>query len=228
MRVTIGDHLGDGFAVSNLRSTDVDLDLVGTLKDIDFNIEVKFAHTFEDHLVRFFIGLNTERWIFLDHFTDSICKFFSICFVLWCDGDGDDRVRENHRFESGRVLFIAEGVTRLDVLETDDGDDVARLCGVDFVAVVGVHFNHAANAFGLAGEGVEHGITLLNRARVDAGEGESAELIVHDFEGKASKRCFGIDDGKLASLVALGVHFWKRFDVGRVRQIIDNRIEDEL
>ena len=55
------------------------------------------------------------------------------------------------------LFLVAEGVAGLHVLQADDGDDVTGLGGVDFLAVVGVHFDHAADALGLAGEGVEHG-----------------------------------------------------------------------
>jgi hypothetical protein len=36
-------------------------------------------------------------------------------------------------------------VTGLDVLHTDDGEDVAGLGLLDLVAVVGVHLNHTAD-----------------------------------------------------------------------------------
>ena len=72
------------------------------------------------------------------------------------------------------MLLVAKGVTCLDVFESDDGDDVTRLCGIDLVAVVSVHFHHAGNTLGLASKGVEDGVALLDRARVDTGEGEKS------------------------------------------------------
>ncbi len=186
--VAVVDRLGDGFAVGDLRRADVDLDLVGALEDVDLDVEVELAHALEDHLVGFLVGLDAEGRIFLDHLADGVAELFGVGLVLGRDGDGDDGIREHHRLEGGRVFLVAEGVAGLDVLEADDGDDVTGLGGVDFVAVVGVHFDHAADALGLAGEGVENGVALLDGARVDAGEGERAELVVHDLEGEAAER----------------------------------------
>ena len=97
-----------------------------------------------------------------DHLADGDAELLGVGLVLGGDGDGDDRIREHHRLERGRVVLVAERVAGLDVLQADDGDDVAGLGGVDFVAVVGVHFHHAADALGLAGEGVENGVALLD------------------------------------------------------------------
>ncbi len=226
--VAVVDHLGDGFAIGDLWRTDGDLDLVGALEDVDLDVEVELAHALEDHFVGFIVSFDAERWIFLDHLADGVGELFSVGLVLRCDGDGNDGIGENHRLKGGRIFLVAKGVTGLNVFESDDGNDVAGLCGVYFLTVVGVHFDHAADTLGLAGEGVEHGIALLDGARVNAGEGECAELVVHDFESEAAERCFRIDDGKLAGWCAFGVHFWEWLDVGRGRQVIDDSVEHEL
>ena len=119
-------------------------------------------------------------------------------------------------------------MTGLDVLEADNGDDVTCLGGVDFLAVVGVHFDHAADALGLAGEGVQNGVALLDGARVDAGEGQRAELIVHDLEREAAERGGRIDDGELAGWGTFLVHFGKRLHVGRRGEVIHHGVEHEL
>ena len=226
--VAVVDGLGDGFAVGDLWGTDGDLDLVGALEDVDLDIEVELAHAFENHLVGFLVGLDAEGGVFLDHFADSVGELFSVGLVLRSDGDGDDGIWENHRLEGGGVFLVAKGVAGLDVLESDDGHDVACLGGVDFLAVIGVHLDHAADALGLACEGVQDGIALFDGAGVDAGEGECTELVVHDLERQAAERGGGIDDGELACRSAFFVHFRERLHIGRRREIIDNGIEDEL
>ena len=86
----------------------------------------------------------------------SAMPIFSLAaLVLGGDGDGDDRIGEDHGLQGGRVLGVAQGVAGLDVLHADQGDDVAGLGGIDLLAGVGVHLDDAADALGLAGEGVE-------------------------------------------------------------------------
>ena len=55
---------------------------------------------------------------------------------------------------------IGQRVTRLRVLHAQQGDDVAGLRGVQLFTRVGVHFDDAADAFGLTGERVEHVVAL--------------------------------------------------------------------
>ena len=228
MGVAVVDGLGDGFAVGDLWCADGDLDLVGALEDVDFDVEVKLAHALEDHFVGFIVGFDAERRIFLDHFADGVGELFSVGLVLGSDGDGDDGVWENHRLESGRVFLVTKGVTGLDIFHADDSDDVTGLGGIDFLAVVGVHFDHAADALGLAGERVKDSIALFDRSRIDAGEGKCAELVVHDFERQAAEWSGWVDDGELAGFVAFCVHFGEWLDVERVWQVVDDGVEDEL
>jgi len=44
------------------------------------------------------------------------------------------------RLKQDWEIFIAEGVTRRDVLDADDGRDVARETGIDVLALVGFEF----------------------------------------------------------------------------------------
>src|SRR5690606_15930943 len=46
--VAVFDIARNGFAVSHLRLTNDQLNTVGTLEDVDFNVEVQFTHTFQD------------------------------------------------------------------------------------------------------------------------------------------------------------------------------------
>ncbi len=226
--VAVVDRFGDGFAIGDLWGADGDLDLVGPLEDVDFDVEVKLTHALEDHFVGFLVGFDAERRIFLDHLADGVGELFSIGLVLGSDGDGNDGIGENHRLESGRVFLVAKGVTGLDVFQTDDGDDVTCLRGVDFFAVVGVHFDHAADALGLAGEGVKDVVAFLDRAGVNTGECQGAEFVVHDLERQTAEWGGWVDDGELAGFVSFFVHFGKRLHVGRAWQVVDNGIEDEL
>ena len=52
-------------------------------------------------------------------------------------------------------------MTGLHVLHAHDSDNVAGLCAVQFVTVVGVHLNHTADPLGFTGERVEDGVALV-------------------------------------------------------------------
>ncbi|CSD29820.1 Uncharacterised protein [Vibrio cholerae] len=53
-------------------------------------------------------------------------------------------------------------MTCLNVLHTNDRDDVTCLCRFHFVTVVCVHLNHTADTLSFTCCAVKNGITLLN------------------------------------------------------------------
>ena len=55
----------DGFAIGDLRFTDVRLDAEFALHAIDDDLKVKFAHSGDDRLARFVVGDDLKRRIFL-------------------------------------------------------------------------------------------------------------------------------------------------------------------
>src|SRR5262245_8231835 len=61
--VAMLDTLSDLLAESDLRRTDICIDLVSALKDVDFDVEMQFAHSLENGLPALLIGGNAEGWI---------------------------------------------------------------------------------------------------------------------------------------------------------------------
>ncbi len=57
--------LGNCFLISNLRSTDVCLDLKFTQKSVNDNFKVKLAHSGDNRLSCFLIGISLEGRVFL-------------------------------------------------------------------------------------------------------------------------------------------------------------------
>ena len=55
-------------------------------------------------------------------------------------------------------------MTGLHILHADNGKDVPGLGAVDLVAIISMHFHHAPDAFGFAGEGVEYRVALVDLA----------------------------------------------------------------
>ena len=113
---------------------------------------------------------------------------------LGLDGDLDDRLGEGHRLEDDGVLGIAQRVAGEGVLEADRGGDVAGVDLVDLLAVVGVHLEHAPDALLAALAGVVDVRAGLERARVDAEEGQLAdEGVGGDLEGQGGEGLVVVD-----------------------------------
>ena len=116
-------------------------------------------------------------------------------------------------------------MTRLDVLHAHTGKNITRLRSINFVALIGVHFNHTADALGFSSRRVQDGVAFLNLSRINADKGESTKAIIHNFECQSSEgffdRNYRLFTGSIAFFVGqiLRIHFHGAW------QIINNRIE---
>ena len=90
---------------------------------------------------------------------------FLVGLGLGLDLHFDDGIGEFHLLEDGRLVRVAQRVAGAGFLETDEGDDVAGIGVGDFLAVVGVHENHAADALGLLAGRVQQRHALLTACR---------------------------------------------------------------
>ena len=71
---------------------------------------MEFAHTGDDGLTRFSIGLDFESWIFFSQTSQGNAHFFLVSFRLRFNSNGNNRIGEFHLFEDDRILFIAERI----------------------------------------------------------------------------------------------------------------------
>ena len=192
---------------------------------------MKFAHALHDGLARFEIGLDAEGRIFGGKPRQTLGHLLLVGLRLGFHRDLDHRVGEGHGFQHHRLLRIAQRVPGGGFLEPCQRDDVAREGLVDFLAVVGVHHHHPADALFLALRRVQHLVALLQDTRVDAGEGERAdERVVHDLEGERREGLVVVGmAGNVAgfALVARGeTHVGGH--VQRAGQVVDHRVEQRL
>src|SRR5690606_38730093 len=201
---------------------------VGALEGVDLDVQVQLTHALEDGFAGVLVGFHLESGILGNHLADGDAHLLGAALVLGRDGDGDHRIREDHGFQVARVVWIAQGVTGLDVLHADNGDDVAGLGATYFIAVVGVHFHHAADTLGLAGGGIEDGHPLFDDAGIDAYKGQGTEAVIHDLERQGAERLALGDQGNLAGGSPLGVGEGLGFNFSGVGQVVDNRIEEHL
>ena len=108
---------------------------------------------------------------------------------LRLDRQRDDRLREVHRLEHDRLLLVAQRVAGRDALEADRRGDVAGVDFLDFLALVRVHLQQAADALGALLGRVVDASTRREHARVDAEERELAdERVGHDLERQRAER----------------------------------------
>ena len=147
--------------------------------------------------------------------------------VLRRDRERDDGRRHVHRRERPVDLAVGERLpgARLDAVE---GDDVARLGRLDLLAVLGVHAEHARDAhLSHLVARVEDRVARRDRALVDAEVGELAVLVLLELEREADERLrrVGLDDDLL---LALGLVVRLVDDLGRVRQVGHDAVEQEL
>ena len=72
--------------------------------------------------------------------------FFLVGFCLRLDRDRDYWDRKRNRFQSNRMLLVANRVAGADVLQSNHRADIARQNFLNVFALVGVHLEQAANA----------------------------------------------------------------------------------
>ena len=91
------------------------------------------------------------------------------------------------------MFFVADGVTRADVLQAYSGADISGQNLADVFALVGVHLQQTANALGPATARTEHGVTGLELPGINANESQLAnERIGHDLESQRGEWFFVI------------------------------------
>src|SRR5262245_55751247 len=180
----IGD--GRGFAVTHLRRTYFDVDLIFATNTFDVNFEVQLAHAGDDGFTRLFVGVNVERRVFLTEPLQRLRESIHAIAADRIDRHLDDRLSHKHAFERAVVWLRGVGIAR-GTFQTHDRYDVAGLGRVDILAAISVHLHDATKAVFLAGTLVKVHLTLLGRALVNTREGELAELVVHDLECHADE-----------------------------------------
>src|SRR6185369_5212352 len=100
-----------------------------------------------------------------------------------------DRRRELHRLQNNRMAFDGDRVAGGHILEAADSDYLACECLFHILTLVGVHTHNAADALSALLGRIEHVRACLEVARIDAREGELADMLVgKDLEYECSKR----------------------------------------
>ena len=223
-----GGGLGDGFLVGDLGLADVRLDLELAQQPVDDNLEVQLAHAGDDGLARLLVGIGLEGRVLLGELREGDGHLLLAGLGLRLYGDADNRLGELHVLEHYLVLVVAERVAGGGVLQADGRGDVAGVRRLKVLAVVGVHQQDAAETLALALGGVYDGLARVDRAGIDAEEGELADIGVgHNLERQRGEGR-AVVGGTLLHLAGLRVLALDGRDVQRARQVVDDGVEQLL
>ena len=167
--------LGDGFAIGDLRLAGVRIHLELAQHAVADDFQVQLAHAGDDRLAGVFVGEDAEGRVFFGETLEGDAHFFLVDLGLGLDGHRDDGIREGGGLEQDRVILVAKRIAGGDVLDADDGGDVAGVTGIDVLALVGLNLDEAADALALVGARIVNGVALGERAGIDAEEDELAD-----------------------------------------------------
>ena len=127
--------------------------------------------------------------IFFDKLGDSHAHFVHVRLGFRLDGDGDDRLGNEHILQRDRMVFVAKRVSGLYFLKSDGSRDITGFDKVDRVLLVGEHFQDAADPLLLPTANIQYVGTGIQVTAVTAEECQPAhERIGHDLEGQRGER----------------------------------------
>src|SRR5574341_285151 len=198
------NFLPDCLAVCNLGLAHVRVHLELAQKTVNDDFQMKLSHARDDDLPGLLIGLG-----------------------LGLDGHGDNRLRENHRFQYHGFVFITERMPGERAFQSYGCADISGIDLLDLFTLVRVHFEQPADTFPgplgrviHIGPGCQRpGINPDKRKLPDEGIG-------HDLERYACKRL--AVGGSANYFFSLGANAFDRRDVQGRRKVVHNRIEKKL
>ena len=80
--------------------------------------------------------VNAESRVFFSESLQRGRHLFLIQFRLRLDRHGNNRIRKRWRLEQNGMVLVAKRIAGGDVLDSNDGGDVARITGLDIFALV--------------------------------------------------------------------------------------------
>lgn len=180
---------------------------------------MQLAHAGDDGLTGLFVGLDTERRVFLGQLAEGDTHLLLVSLGLRLYSDRDYRLGEVHALEDDRLLDRAQGVTGGDVLHADQGSDVACAHFLDLFTLVGVHLHHPTDALFLAFHRVQDGVAGTQDAGVNAGEGQGTdERVGSDLERQGRERFVVVGMTLVFDGLVVRADALDRRDLGRSRR----------
>ena len=142
---SVFDRLADGLTVGHLGLTDVGLHTEFALHAIHDDLKVQFTHAGDQGLARLFVGLDSERRVFLRKTLQGNTHFFLVDLGLGLNSLGNHRLREHHALKHNNGRRITQSFAGGHVFHADTGRNVTGADLADFFTVVGVHLHDTAD-----------------------------------------------------------------------------------
>ncbi len=223
-----GRGLANGFAVSNLRLTNIGFHLKFTKQTVNDNLQMELAHTGDNGLTGFFIGVAFKGRVFFSKLLQTDTHLFLTRFGFRLNRNTDNRLREVHGFQNNGMLLIAERVTCGGILKTDCCGDVACIADLNIFTVICMHLQNTAHALTVILNGVINTGAGFNRTRIDTEVANLTDIGVSgNLECQSRKR---LVIGRMAHFffVGVGVYTLNCLNIGRRGHIIDDCIQQRL
>src|ERR1017187_984618 len=228
-KFTLGlSGLGDGFAIGNLRLTRGRANVEFAKHAIFDDIKMQFTHAGNNGLAGFLIGRKTEGRIFLGESLQCGGHLVAVGLRVRFDGHGNDWLGKRDRFEQDRMIVVRNRVACRDVLQANKRADVSGVAHIDFLPMVGVHLQQAADTLAFVITRIVDGHALGYFAGIDTEENQPASVwICPNLECQRAKRSVIIRRACLG-LFAIRVGSDNLWNIERGRKIIDDGIEQRL
>ena len=112
---------------------------------------MKLAHSLNDCLSCLLVTLHLEGRIFFRETLQCFTHLFPIPFCLWLDSHRDNRLRETWWLESDFKIFIPQGVTRGNVLQSNRRRDIPCKNCINIFPFIRLNLNQATHPLPLSG-----------------------------------------------------------------------------
>ena len=218
----------DGLTVSNLGSTHVCLDLKLTQQTVNNNLQMQLAHTSNDGLAGFFIGVGLEGRILFGQLCQRDAHLLVASLGLGLNCNANNGLGELHGLQNDGMILIAQSITSGGVLQTNNSSDITCVAAVDILAVIGVHLQDAAHTLLVVLHGIVDGSTSLNLTGVDTevcqltNKRVGSDLESQSCEGSVVRRRTGL------LFLSLGIHALDVRDIGRSGHIVNDSVQQLL
>src|SRR5205085_5788880 len=192
------------------------------------NFEMQFAHAGDDGLAGVLVRIHAESWIFFSQALQRDAHFFLIQLCLWLNRHRNDGIRKGRRLEQDWMVLIAESIAGGDVLDANDGCDVARITSFDVFALVRLNLDQTRNPFALVRARIVNGVALGKGSGINPEENQLADEWVAPKLERERAEISTVVGRRLHWLMRIGLHPLRWRNIQRAWQVIDNCIEQVL
>src|SRR5207302_9016552 len=113
------------------------------------------------------------------------------------------------------MILVAEGVAGGDVLDSDNGRNVARIAGLDVFAFVRLNLNQTGDALAFVRARIVDGVAFTEGARINSKENEFADKRIAPKLERERAKVAVVVRWRLHRLVRIGIHTFGRRNIER-------------